>query len=142
LEEYSNILKINLWCEFGPLIKTHSRFKIGKWYEFYLTNKHYIIEDIPKFKNKTLEFIINLGLKYATTERFKIICDKLKLEKKLLNDNNDISKLVNELDKDIEENYKNELIEIIWKKCMNTILDYSREDFEKWFSSNINLFYF
>ena len=83
IEEYAEILKLNLWSEFGPIIKTNARFGIGKWYDFLLKNEKYINNKIPKYKNDIEKFIINIGLKYASVERFNRLYDKLMIEAKV-----------------------------------------------------------
>lgn len=137
LSEYAYILKLNLWCEFAPIIKIYARFGIGRWYNNLIKNEIYDNNIIPIYKNEKEGFLINLGLKYATSYRFKNIYDEVISNNKLLKDKAIINKLSEFSDRDIENNYKEELINILWDKFKKEIIINSRKDLEKWFSVNI-----
>jgi hypothetical protein len=120
------VLKHHNFINKGKSVSTKQKYVSDQFKESHKMKKIII-------KRSEKEFIEELGLLYATNARFHKAYQHLRDANELQNDKNDIFKLINELDKDLEKEYIDEIKNYLWCEFSGKINDYSRTGFKLWY---------
>jgi hypothetical protein len=131
-KEYKKEIMMNLYLEFGPIIKRHARSGLSKW--------HCKLLGIPvenEEESRGGYILWKYGITFAKEKRFTEIYNDLKNNQQLINNKKDIHKLSEKMDKSFDEKYKDDATIFLWDQYHEQIKTYAKKDMDEWFNNLI-----